>query len=191
MRIIFEIRVSPAQQRFLRGFVATSAVVALLGVGLAFAAPTHSFAPGAKVSAQAMNENFQELDARIKSLEGRTLGVPIASTSAKYNGALQAVGGLTGYRAARKLCQEANPSVPTAHMCTADEMVRAAQDGAGASVSDGWYAVGGYAIHDTARRVNDCDGWTTASSEVTASIWSLTAPYSDACQTLHVLVCCN
>jgi hypothetical protein len=124
-------------------------------------------------------------------LEARpTLGVPVGST-APTNGKFITSDGLTGYRAGRKLCQDAMQKA-SAHMCTSEEMARAAQSGQGISPPAGWYSSGTYAIHDTARPNADCLGWTTSNgSQYTANFWEVSAPSSNSCDTVLPIICCN
>jgi len=69
MTIDIHIDLSPRQKRLVRGAFIVSAMIGTLGVGVAAAAPKHTFVSGAKVSAADMNENFADLDARLAKLE--------------------------------------------------------------------------------------------------------------------------
>ncbi|MBL8923710.1 MAG: hypothetical protein JNJ54_32950 [Myxococcaceae bacterium] len=96
---------------------------------------------------------------------GRTTvdGLFCGATS-NTNGNVQS-GSLTGYRAAKRLCEQACNASTTAHMCTAFEAIRFYELGgnlpygwikSGAGVYTG-YPGGGAAYSD------DCHGWSTAS----------------------------
>lgn len=192
INVSIQVRLSDRQKRVVRMGVVCGAVIGALGLGVAVAAPNYTFVEGQKLSSAQMTENFADLQARIAVLEARpTLGVPVGST-APTNGNFVTSDGLAGYRAARKLCQDALQKA-SAHMCTADEMVRSAQTGSGSGSPNGWIASGTWSLHDTAqaRAIDDCSGWTTSSESKTANVWTLNTPSQDACQVAHPILCCN
>ena len=63
-----DLELSPKQKKVIRWSVGTGAAIASIGVGVAFAAIA-PFKSGEKVSADAMNANFTDLDSRLKALE--------------------------------------------------------------------------------------------------------------------------
>jgi hypothetical protein len=69
MTIDIHIDLSPRQKRLVRGAFIAGAMIGTLGIGVAAAAPKHTFVSGTKVSAADMNENFADLDARLAKVE--------------------------------------------------------------------------------------------------------------------------
>ncbi|MDP1917389.1 MAG: hypothetical protein Q8L14_14205 [Myxococcales bacterium] len=95
---------------------------------------------------------------------GRTTvdGLFCGSTS-NTNGDVRS-GGLTGYRAAKRLCEQACNASPTAHMCTAFEAIRFYE--LGGDLPYGWIKSGAgvYTSYPGgAAYSDDCHGWSTES----------------------------
>lgn len=58
MKLVIHLESTPRQRRTLRALTTAAIALATVGIGVALAAPKHTFAPGAKLSAQELNENF-------------------------------------------------------------------------------------------------------------------------------------
>jgi len=143
----------------------TAFVIAATSIG--YADVKHVFAKGDVVSAAAMNENFADMDGRITSAHVATngtssysMGATKACTSAPMTDGN--IGkGVSGYALAKKAC-EASCGSKTAHMCSAEEVVRLAQMGTPAN--PGWISTGLAATTPGPTAVvNDC----AASQDVT------------------------
>ena len=86
--VVIDLNLSPRQKAVLRWSVVGATAVSALGLAVANAAPKHSFAPGGTVLASEMNDNFNDLDARLAALEGRSGKVSASySNNATYCGA--------------------------------------------------------------------------------------------------------
>lgn len=108
------------------------------------------------------------------------------------SGTITAPGGLTGYRAAKVLCEAAPGCTRTAHMCTTDEVIRTTALGVSLPES-GFYARGAMALHSQAQAIwtNDCNGYTDAVNSV-ASVWSPVGFAGNAdCASMAKILCCD
>jgi hypothetical protein len=108
-------------------------------------------------------------------------------------------GSVSGYRAAKLLCEQASGCAsPTAHMCSASEMIRSAQLGIFANRPQGfsWVATGAvYPGSFSGLSASDCMGWTNGTSAQTASAWQSTrgtaAGLAFNCDQSAPLACCR
>lgn len=121
------------------------------------------------------------------------------ATTSTYYGNMHASGsstGPTGYVGAKAICETLVGS-NTAHMCTADELIRSAQLGAiPAAEPSSWYASG--VLGPT--NANDCKGWTDDGTSY-GSTWNFLAaappvgasyyPGSTACSQALPILCCD
>jgi hypothetical protein len=122
---------------------------------------------------------LSELDARLDEVEARDTPVRFEpggaySGNAIYRGKTAPTGAifaanrnglaLTGYRAAKYLCEVAVGS-PTAHMCTSDEAARSAQVGV-VPTGAGWISTG-----TSSDRERDCVGWTRNDTDNRGVVW--------------------
>jgi hypothetical protein len=125
-------------------------------------------------------------------------GTSAAATTGSFN-----FSGQTGYQAARAMCQDSaaigscrNPSgFQTAHMCTAEELVRSALLGViTATTPSGWYSTGVWAqsVGGIGNAITDCSGWTT-SVNTNGAVWGSpnAGPTFQACSASNVVLCCN
>ncbi len=111
-----------------------------------------------------------------------TTGMICGSTSTTTSGNISYTGGLTGYRAAKAMCEQACSS-QLAHMCTSPEAALNAQ--LTTNVYGGWIATG------TANgTVTDCNGWTTNSAGVSGVYWG-NSPGASPCNSTYPIVCCR
>lgn len=69
INVQLSVDLGPRQKRVLRAALVAGGVIGALGLGIAVAAPRHTFTAGATISASQMNENFVDLDARLTALE--------------------------------------------------------------------------------------------------------------------------
>lgn len=94
---------------------------------------------------------------------------PTSTTGAiSYNGA-------TGYAGAKAMCEASSGcgKSATAHMCTAEELVRSSSVGANVSTI-GWYSTGTYVMDNFSTNLvsQDCQGWTYGGSAILGPGWT-------------------
>src|SRR5262249_54610814 len=113
-------------------------------------------------------------------------------SSGSTNGLITTGGAVPdGYQSAKLLCQSA-PGCgmsATAHMCSAEEMVRSAQLGISPS-GPGWYSAG----DSDAPQFNvprECFGWTSNDSRVLGTVWDVTFPNPFPCSFAFPILCCD
>jgi hypothetical protein len=194
--IRINIDLAPWQKRLIRAGVVTGAVIAALGIGIALATP-HVWKTSDPLNATDLNGLNVVTVGTVSYSVGATkfCGESPTSTtgSFSYNS-----GALTGYQAAKAICQTStgcNASA-TAHMCSAEEMVRSSQLGVTVP-GQGWYSTGTYATQGAGPVVDDCYGWTAAAAGDDGAIWSPGAPSGagDAtilsCATTTPILCCD
>jgi hypothetical protein len=105
-------------------------------------------------------------------------------------------GNLGGYAGARGMCRTSGvgTSTSTAHMCTAEEMIRSASLLLNPpEPANGWYAVGAFAVGALpgGAPIDDCAGWTTSDSGHRGANWRETGPGSASCATPRSIMCCD
>lgn len=173
------------------------------GLGAAAAAPKHTFTAGAKLSAQEMNENFADLEARIAKPTLTYAGSTYSVGPTKFCGASVApanasfaAGGKVGYAAAKIVCEQTCASL-SAHMCLAEEVVRSVAIGVPIT-REGWYSTGteGYGPNSFTTEVIDCAGWQNASGNTFGMTWAIggageNRPYDRPCAESHPILCCD
>ncbi len=181
------------------------------------AAPMKTFQPAEKIIAADVNANFKALADAVSALEkkrtvatgpnGGTYSVDAlfkATSTAPTTGKI-ASGALVGYAAAKKIC-EADVASPSAHMCTAAEMVRSAAIGVAMPQGYTWIATGqmdsDQGLSSVAERLKvDCYGFTwdnTADPKVSGTTWNVKsgsepggAPSSGVCSLQYKVACCD
>jgi hypothetical protein len=99
-----------------------------------------------------------------------------------------------GYLGAKTSCEgtSACGNSPSAHMCSAEEVVRSMAVGIAPPTTPAWYSAG--FLSGGGGALFDCAGWTTASGASYGWIWpnvSLTALGYDSCGAQHVIACCD
>jgi hypothetical protein len=208
MRVkVYVIELTP---RAKRGAVLIGAFVILAATALpADASPPATFLPGQVLSASAMNQNFSGLDSRVGALESFTsTGTKVVETrsgkkwslGATYCGATGASytgASVGGYANAKSLCEQVtlgcNGSA-SAHMCTAEELVRTVEMGQPFSTT-GWYSQGAWSYSPSQPvYVNDCAAWTSSSTTTDIGpVWNngAPAPSGDHCNGSHPVLCCD
>jgi hypothetical protein len=163
---------------FALGTLATGLIAATLSSSLT------TFNSGDLISSSAMNANFTAINNRLGSYCGVT---------ANTNGVLTS-GGLTGYLAAKALCETAC-GASTAHMCTAHEVSISQQ--MGESIPAGWYSSYDRNELNGTDVGADCIGWTSSSATDYGSVTTGGAggnqrPSTGPCSsTGQPVLCCN
>lgn len=100
-------------------------------------------------------------------------------------------GALTGYRAGKRLCEQACTS-PTAHACSGLELARFVGLG-GTSVPDGWVVNGTYGQYSGGNGgSSDCQGFTVGTTAAVGNGWvNGTSPYAYSCDSQRQILCCD
>jgi hypothetical protein len=170
-----------------------AAAVALAGT------PLHVWSNGDVLDAGDLNGNFANLQGQINA--GRFVralpdsGASVSTGATLYcgTGPTNTTGVIsyngTGYPAARAMCQQSSGcgSSPTAHMCSAEEMLLSAQ--LGISMPGGWFS--SFTAAAYTYEVADCVGWTNNASNYLGLSWNGTQPYVVACSTSIPVLCCD
>ncbi len=178
-----------ARRAFL--FLAVPAGVIAAAALTARADVPNSFKAGDALSADKLNADFKDVDARLahpvvaKNAKKYSLGATYCGATANPT-----TGQTTnGYAGAKSSCEAvaACASSPSAHMCTGDELTRSVQ--LGVAVTSGWYASGTSA--PTAGPPRDCQGYTTASNMLYGAYWQSFYPDVDNCSLSHAVLCCD
>lgn len=156
------------------------------------------------VEAAAAASATGDLKAQLTSLARPIVTLPSSgkstSLSGLYCGSSSAVAGNiatttdNGYANAKGLCEKACSST-TAHVCSADEMVRYASLG-GTIPANGWYQTAAIAlISETSTNwiySYDCAGWTAMTSTQLGAVWNAkNYPGSAACTNTNPMLCCD
>ena len=133
-------------------------------------AAVEPFGTDETLTATKLNGNFADLNTRLATLEAKAgpvnVGGKLYSRDATYKDSTAATKGAfasakaTGYAAAKELCE--NKLTPTAHMCTAEEVLRS-QQLAVPLPKEHWYSAGVFS-YDSPQRETDCAGWTVDTS---------------------------
>ena len=160
----------------------------------------NAFASGDSLSAAKVNENFNSLDARLKTLEDRKVlsagssGYSVGATRFVKATSVMKNGNMGGYPGAKLACQS-EVGTATAHLCTAEEVLRSASLGVGPT-ADGWMATGVYAAYDSTNThyFDDCNGFTSNNASNVGMTWlpnGAGVPYDHFCSEEHPLLCCD
>jgi hypothetical protein len=209
IHVEFDLALSTRQKRIVRASLVASVVIAVLGVGVAVAAPVNTFKDTDLLTAKAMNQNFVDLDARLSALDARVGTLEAFQSRATVSGAYSVgakycgktastpgnLSGLAtpgaGYAKAKAACQVACGASTTAHMCTPEDLTRSAQ--VGTAIATGWFATGIWASYPTAGAVRDCLAWSTATSTDLGVAWdpALGPSGAAACNTSLAVLCCD
>ena len=180
-------------------------VVIAMAFGVAVYAKITAFKAGDQLSSQAMNDNFTDLDNRLKVLEQQKRPMFMGKQSsvfldASYCGNTAATAGaFGGYLGAQALCKQACNGSSTAHMCTAYEMTRFIQTGGvvakNAVLMDyGWIAGGVASMYNT-NPLLDCRGYTSAQPGERGVSWYIAGnasyPNPSGCESQYPILCCD
>jgi hypothetical protein len=195
---VIDMEIPPRAKRWALRLGGVAAALGLAAVAFA-AVPLHQWKTGDPLSAADLNDNFAKVTT--VSYDGGAYSVGptgvVGVTAAKTPGDMSGFTFGTGYAAAKKACEASFQSMPTVHMCTGEEIVRAAQTGWVPSFARAaWYSGGVYWEVTTASpvaSVGDCHGWTSGASTDWGSDWyaSPSQPSDDGCSLLSPILCCN
>jgi hypothetical protein len=153
----------------------------LVAGAAAYAADVTTFNSGDRLSADTMNTNFKSLQDRIAALESHYCG----ATQDMYNG-----GEVGGYymASARCLAVPGCATYQTAHMCTAEDVVRTLAHGG--TLPAGWFSAGVAAPGIGGGTLSDCGGWTSDRTDLQGPEYAGPAVSVDPCNNSHKLLCC-
>jgi hypothetical protein len=121
---------------------------------------------------------------------------PWVTTGAiSFNGAV----GYAGAKAACQACADCGNS-PSAHMCTAQEIIQSAQLGLQNTLPQGWYS-SGLGTFGNSNEEGDCNGWESGSdfgvvgpdwtSGFVANVGAVPAPGLSPCTAIRPILCCD
>jgi hypothetical protein len=83
INVQISIDLGPRQKRMLRAALVAGGVIGALGLGVAIAAPAHTFTARTPISASQMNDNFVDLDARLTGIVPAG-GTALATSAASH-----------------------------------------------------------------------------------------------------------
>ncbi len=182
----------PRWLRIALAVVSVPAAIVAGGAVAAWADVPNAFKAGDTLSADKLNANFKDVDARLAHLVVTKNGKKY-SLGATYCGATNATNGqiTNGFAGAKGLCENVaacGPS-PSAHTCTPDEIMRSAQLGIALPVT-GWIT-GGFSA-PTSPPPRDCNGFTVSSAANNGAIWNNSGFVDvEGCSTMHPVLCCD
>lgn len=193
MGIHIDVRIdlTPKQKKVIRAAVVTGCVIGALGIGIAVAAPHQwkSNDPLAAADLNGLNVVSYTSDA------GTTTSYSVGAT--KYCGITPVTttgavvyATVTGYPGAKKACENVAScgNSPTAHMCTAEELVRSTQ--LGVPTASGWISSG-----IAGGTIADCLGWTNGTISWSGAAWlnGASGPVSNSvsCNASSPILCCD
>jgi hypothetical protein len=121
-------------------------------------------------------------------------GVQYSAGPTKYCGVSSQSynGDLGGYAGAKSICQVPCSSSLSAHMCSADEVLRSAQ--LGIEMSTGWFATGVVASVTSTVGTSDCTGWESATGGNVGATWNQAgsgSPSYTYCNAALPVLCCD
>jgi hypothetical protein len=171
-------------------------ITALVGLsaGAYAASLPHTFSPNTPIRAQDITDNFNA----VATVSANGLSY---SLNATYCGSAPTTPLLpiTGYSGMKSICQM-QCSSNTAHMCTAEEVVRSASLKL-IPPAGGWYSTGAWVYDDSAPTVaygmTDCQGWTNNTNPASpppyeGAAWVNGSPSGRPCTSSNVpILCCN
>jgi hypothetical protein len=191
IEIKINIDLSPRQKKIMRAAVVGGVVIGALGIGIAIAAPPHAFMTSETLTATNLNSLNVATNGSVSYSVGATTYCgtgPTSTTGAiSYNGAI-------GYPGAKAMCQASSgcSNSPTAHMCSAEEMVRSSQLGISLPAGFGWYA-SGVGVSIGSNEDVDCAGWNSAAT-ATYGPGYIGSPLESGwttCNTMNPVLCCD
>jgi hypothetical protein len=165
-----------------------AAALVVGGSAVAFAV-VPSFTQGATLNAADLNKLVDAVNKSITA-QGLYCGVTAAT-----NGNISA-GTVKGYPAVKKQC-ELTCNSPSAHICTAQELLANAEKG-WTPTTDGyfWYATGTLGYYQSTY-IWDCAGFQNATHMYLGSAWyrdtasGANTPDDDYCDQMHPILCCD
>jgi hypothetical protein len=199
---VVDLEIPPRAKRWALRLGIPALALGIAAVALA-APPVHTWAATDTLTASDLNGNFSALDTRIAALESGhlvahkngkqySLGATYCGFTAPTTGAFSSAGGtLTGYAAAKDLCEKVAGcgQSPSAHMCTASELLLTT--GLGIQPIAGWFSGGLYQAE--AKIIYDCSGWTSANPGEGGESWNPVpnSPSANVCSTSTPVLCCD
>lgn len=181
MKIVIDLELTSAQKKVIKSAVVTATVIGSLGFGVALADPVAFKADGTeRLSADKMNANFKDVSDRLKAVEAGkasvtkngasySLGATYCGSTAPTTGKI----GSGGFVATKAICEKGTScgASATAHMCTAEEMIRSASLGLTTPLT-GWFSTGVQALAGPSNYVSDCNGWSSVAAAEYGPVWS-------------------
>jgi hypothetical protein len=158
---------------------------------------------GKPVSAAALKGNFQDVEKRLKAIEGAgasSVAVLGVTTSKVLGSGLGTTmdGPTSGYAGARTQCTAAFQQSPSAHMCVASELVQFMGGGGVMPDTPGaWYATGSRGLAGSASIpavVDDCNGFSLQGGivgQIFIKTPTETAFGAGSCDQSYVILCCG
>lgn len=193
MGIHIDVRIdlTPKQKKIIRAAVVTGCVIGALGVGLAVAAP-HQWKSSDPLAAADLNGlNVVSYTSDAGTTTSYSVGAtkfcgitPVTTTGAVVYATV------TGYPGTKRACENVAScgNSSTAHMCTAEELVRSTQ--LGVPTASGWISSG-----TSANSGSDCLGWTNGTINWAGAAWTISAvgpvPNTVSCNDMNPILCCD
>ncbi len=189
------------------GFIGGAVLGFATAAALVYAQVPHTFVEQTRmtISSQQMDENFSDLDQRIRKpvieMNGRqySLGAVYCGATAPTDGRFSS-GVFTGLQAAKGSCETIAGCSPSAHMCTSEEISRSIQ--LGEIPPGGWYSTMVWRdVTGDSAIARDCKGWSIDSPGIergsileveangppTGSIFSTIT----GCDSILPILCCD
>lgn len=137
------------------------------------------------VEAQRATRLVRELGSSSISMNGLYCARSVNMTA----GTIVADGGVVGYRATKAICEE-TCARPTAHLCTAEEIIATYM--LGTNPPQGWVQ-GSIVSSDGTNVYNDCSGFTSSSGTRVGAVWdpSFGANSGGFCNIQYPVLCCD
>ena len=165
----------------------------MLGTAAVSLAVPVPFVSNTKLKADDLNKDFAATEAiTVNGVTYSRAAVFVKATTTKYYGNMHTStsgSGPTGYVGAKGICEALLTPSKTAHMCTADELIRSAQ--LGKTLSSGWYATG---VQDAQNNAQDCRSWTSADGSAQGYEGAFLfngVPGAQPCGTVGPILCCD
>jgi hypothetical protein len=175
----------------LRRWVLTGAALFILGGSAAAYAVIQPFADQQVLKASDLNALVAATNKPVLTKSGHqySMQATYCGKTAPTNGQIT-----NGYAGAKSLCESlaACGASPSAHMCTAEELVRSAQ--LSVSIDSGWYSTGVFTGPGLAQNeyLLDCSGWTTNVDTLVGAVWDSAArPAGTSCKVSQPVLCCD
>lgn len=206
----------PLEHRLLRVVI----LLCILGASGRADAALKEFEDNQVLTADDLNQNFEEVDTRVSSLTAAVealqkrldaieetdprLVIERGESQYSLGATLCGLGPFTsgqitgGYSGAKALCEQACGGSPTAHMCSTDEMVRSEQMGISPEFVDtdaAWISTGVFASEGDPDAdvplLFDCAGWSNNTNEQSGVLWKAGRPGINFCAGEYPIACCD
>lgn len=210
MRIRIDVEITPRARRALTGLLLVGLTGTVANAHAGWSSDVTWIAPNEPISATKLKALFTEADERITAVEDDVAKLEAAKPVVTKNGKQWSLGatycGITaatdgsagGYATTKALCEQPTTGCPSAsgglgsssaHMCTAEELVRSASSGIPLPGA-GWYNRGARVIEGPSSAMTDCAGWTSNSTNMSGALWSVT-PSGATCNATYPILCCD